>query len=248
MQPRQTEGLSPHERGNPRLRLRDPRRVGTIPARAGEPAGESARAWRRGDYPRTSGGTDTGRRARGPAQGLSPHERGNRASPRANAAGSGTIPARAGEPIRPAGAGRQPGDYPRTSGGTSYIVEWIREVMGLSPHERGNPSSRVHSPGRSRTIPARAGEPWCASSPRARPGDYPRTSGGTASTHRMSDRPTGLSPHERGNRRGARRRGAGGGTIPARAGEPLDGAGGAVDHRGLSPHERGNRTRTGASS
>ena len=210
------EGLSPHGRGNrPAPKGRTVTDGGSIPARAGEP------------LPGSPGPTAP--------RGLSPHGRGNRS--RARPPDSGV--------------------YPRTGGGTSGT--------GLSPHGRGNPSKRPACP-RGRTmagsIPARAGEP--RQRPRAprlsghghpgsiparagepsaieqaipgnipAPGVYPRTGGGTAPL-----RSSMVSPHGRGNLRGALRRGS----IPARAGEPRS-CRDLVGRPGLSPHGRGNRPR-----
>ena len=197
-------GLSPHERGNPlpaALPLREP---GTIPARAGEPRRPRGRGWRRWDYPRTSGGTVGAAAGGANAQGLSPHERGNRRIRRRARSGSGTIPARAGEPSTWTRCRTSTWDYPRTSGGTDLTTLRTLSPRGLSPHERGNPVHGVLHGGLRRVANA----------------DYPRTSGGTLLRRAAGRVVAGLSPHERGNRDGGVPVPGGPGTIPARAGEP----------------------------
>ena len=59
------------------------------------------------------------------------------------------------------------------------------------------------------------------SSPSACHEVYPRPRGGTRPSGRIGRRPRGLSPPTRGNRRRANGVRAGGGSIPAHAGEPL---------------------------
>ena len=115
---------------------------------------------------------------------------------------------------------------------------------GLSPRVRGNLAITPSSTPRTRSIPARAGEPGpvMASFNPARV--YPRACGGTLVPFRLADNPSGLSPRVRGNRcppsfgraRASVYPRACGGTplcIPA-----------APTIIGLSPRVRGNRTAT----
>ena len=53
-------GLSPHGRGNQGERYPGPAKVGSIPARAGEPGLLALKPWTRTVYPRTGGGTRDG--------------------------------------------------------------------------------------------------------------------------------------------------------------------------------------------
>ena len=91
---------------------------------------------------------------------------------------------------------------------------------GLSPRVRGNPrriAARMLCP---RSIPACAGEP-CRPVRPASPGRvYPRVCGGTARLATVTNVNKGLSPRVRGNPFQARYGQAGGGSIPACAGEP----------------------------
>ena len=91
---------------------------------------------------------------------------------------------------------------------------------GLSPRVRGNLGVGRPGSGRRRSIPARAGEPHGRSPLGNRGAVYPRACGGTAVRRLGRGIDLGLSPRVRGNH-GVEQRGAeGGGSIPARAGEP----------------------------
>ena len=131
--------------------------------------------------------------------------------------------------------------YPRTCGGTDWRYFISQNLMGLSPHMRGNPMQQVFDNGMFRSIPAHAGEPASRRSGSRRSGVYP--------------------PHMRGNRRDVDCYQPLDGSIPAHAGEPLafvpaapcrevyprTCGGTAVEsplgtyQTGLSPHMRGNQ-------
>ena len=126
---------------------------------------------------------------------------------------------------------------------------------------RGNPKPSRSSSWSGRSIPAYAGEPTRSPPGRRRRGVYPRVCGGTLPTPPHRAAPPGLSPRMRGNRSLAAAALAGGGSIPAYAGEPCGQAitagsgrvyprvcGGTSpiaslrgDITGLSPRMRGNR-------
>ena len=154
-----TAGLSPRVRGNRIPSLGQRRKWRSIPARAGEPAGNSR--WRRpnGVYPRACGGTASGSGSCRAVMGLSPRVRGNLLSIRGDRYFLRSIPARAGEPHSAYHLCLQRTVYPRACGGTGTVMITWPEDQGLSPRVRGNlPSKQVAS--RSiRSIPARAGEP-----------------------------------------------------------------------------------------
>ena len=92
--------------------------------------------------------------------------------------------------------------------------------MGLSPHVRGNPEAEHQVVPSQRSIPARTGEPTLTALSAFVGAVYPRTYGGTFSHSVHSGCSSGLSPHVRGNRCGARVRSILPGSIPARTGEP----------------------------
>ena len=138
----------------------------------------------------------------------------------------------------------------------------IDEAAGLSPRVRGNPRTAARRGPRGGSIPASAGEPGHVDVDRGHGKVYPRECGGTASFRRAWRHSPGLSPRVRGNRGSRCANVAGGGSIPASAGEPQalikrDGddrvypreCGGTQaptaarrSSQGLSPRVRGNRT------
>ena len=213
-------GLSPRVRGNLLhlggilLRLR------SIPARAGEPPSSPCSSPPPSVYPRACGGTMSSRRSSMSPSGLSPRVRGNpRLPPRAGIR-TGSIPARAGEPV-PRGPGAlQPGVYPRACGGTQHGPPPRWRSSGLSPRVRGNPAWTTAALAVLGSIPARAGEPSMDHRRAGGPRVYPRACGGTISPLHLLRLPWGLSPRVRGNRRLIGSSGNEPGSIPARAGEP----------------------------
>ena len=157
--PARHTGLSPRVRGNQPVRIAIRVMDGSIPARAGEPRGQRRVAVLDMVYPRACGGT---RRTHGRGQqqvGLSPRVRGNRRQAFAGDPSGGSIPARAGEPLRRITNHAQQRVYPRACGGTGISRLVVLPTMGLSPRVRGNPVSSTGSPAASGSIPARAGEP-----------------------------------------------------------------------------------------
>ena len=73
--------------------------------------------------------------------------------------GSGSIPARAGEPFASLIANRLCQVYPRACGGTFYARPLLKPSQGLSPRVRGNLQRNDHHWDYWGSIPARAGEP-----------------------------------------------------------------------------------------
>ena len=211
----------------------------SIPACAREPATSQRPAHSNPVYPRVCGGTNGISSMEESSPGLSPRVRGNLRESGVQQARLRSIPACAGEPLRPRRADDLPRSipacagepfiffrvrqkswvYPRVCGGTYLTGPFLRRAEGLSPRVRGN-----------------------------RTGCRPTTTG------------TGLSPRVRGNQRRPSRRSQWHRSIPACAGEPsgvtstpsrlrvyprvCGGTGTAPHHmaseRGLSPRVRGN--------
>ena len=92
--------------------------------------------------------------------------------------------------------------------------------MGLSPRVRGNRKTFSAYKAPLRSIPARAGEPWCPVFPAAGKTVYPRACGGTDRPAYPKSTFEGLSPRVRGNRAAISPDDVITGSIPARAGEP----------------------------
>ena len=153
------KGLSPRVRGNRYSEVIRMARKGSIPACAGEPPRRPGATPAGRVYPRVCGGTREATRQPQAARGLSPRVRGNPAWWGRTACASGSIPACAGEPVRPGRAYLGVQVYPRVCGGTRSDLEHGGNDSGLSPRVRGNPQSRAPAHRPAGSIPACAGEP-----------------------------------------------------------------------------------------
>ena len=262
---RPSTGLSPRVRGNRTADAAGTLSERSIPACAGEPRYRNPARGPPRVYPRVCGGTGLPMPRALFLKGLSPRVRGNRAIVIPHVARRGSIPACAGEP-----RGRMTREihhevYPRVCGGTVAAIVRRPEVRGLSPRVRGNrnPLSVSHLIGRS--IPACAGEPPCAYRSAQTSQVYPRVCGGTKRCAAITAGARGLSPRVRGNPVLSFRPATPKRSIPACAGEPIDGGGagkgfevyprvcgGTITSRyksgcstGLSPRVRGNPVKPG---
>ena len=192
-------GLSPRVRGN----LQVPEGVvdafRSIPARAGEPTRPFTTSMVRRVYPRACGGTWVVGAVLKMGEGLSPRVRGNLHGQRCGGCGAGSIPARAGEPSKPARHLGHRWVYPRACGGTHGPAGRGRLAGGLSPRVRGNPADTVSRSECRRSIPARAGEPVAQRTSVHQGWVYPRACGGTDYRVSIDRDVAGLSPRVRGN-------------------------------------------------
>ncbi len=214
------EGLSPPTRGNRPNEHREIRRIGSIPAHAGEPRQPRTAESRFGVYPRPRGGTHTEDLEWRTIMGLSPPTRGNRRSESAVVARRRSIPAHAGEPPQREQRPTQREVYPRPRGGTGARPRRRVRGAGLSPPTRGNQSTPATKSPCRRSIPAHAGEPQRKRDGVQQRRVYPRPRGGTPNARRRSPPFEGLSPPTRGNRPLTVARPLSSGSIPAHAGEP----------------------------
>ena len=186
--------------------------------------------------------------------------RGNQLSGLRVGHGHGSIPARAGEPLRIQPITGARGVYPRACGGTILPQHFVFLLQGLSPRVRGNRADHAGPLAALRSIPARAGEPPMVAVTEAINEVYPRACGGTWQSRMGRRLLHGLSPRVRGNPAGDLDLPVVAGSIPARAGEPTSlrwncgvvmvyprACGGtfsagiaALLYYGLSPRVRGN--------
>ena len=233
-------GLSPRVRGSLLRGCRRPRRRGSIPAGAGEPAASApAASWTR-VYPRGCGGASTIRTGRDAKSGLSPRVRGSQAAGQRPRPGAGSIPAGAGEPWTASPARRLAWVYPRGCGGATPLRTRVMRREGLSPRVRGSPArngGRAAGPG---SIPAGAGEPLPACRKPLLRGVYPRGCGGATMICWKRYRIKGLSPRVRGSPGLSAAECGVAGSIPAGAGEPLALIAPSATLAGLSPRVRGS--------
>ncbi len=152
-------GLSPRGRGNRRTSRRRTCWMGSIPAWAGKPADRPALGQHAEVYPRVGGETEYAPPSIVVYTGLSPRGRGNLDVPGQWRIASGSIPAWAGKPPRPAADVPYRAVYPRVGGETEWSPLTCRPQTGLSPRGRGNrlpPCGLAHALG---SIPAWAGKP-----------------------------------------------------------------------------------------
>ncbi len=198
---RNAQGLSPRGRGNLLNAERRRRRIGSIPAWAGEPPGGPEPGLAFAVYPRVGGGTRQAFVAAGGQSGLSPRGRGNRPTGSASPRNRRSIPAWAGEPRLSKDPFYYSAVYPRVGGGTAFGQVIDMHIGGLSPRGRGNPDAKTPGPCRGRSIPAWAGEPRVRIELRSSRRVYPRVGGGTPRTGYRHSPGGGLSPRGRGNRR-----------------------------------------------
>ena len=173
-------GLSPRRRGNLDDHPPIGRRLGSIPAQAGEPPTSVAQQATIKVYPRAGGGTaQLAGHSRG-GSGLSPRRRGNLAGRVFVHPDLRSIPAQAGEPWSFQSKRGAAGVYPRAGGGTSIGLSGAGSLGGLSPRRRGNPPPACLAPFAPRSIPAQAGEPGKLRAKGVKSGVYPRAGGGTS--------------------------------------------------------------------
>ncbi len=131
-------GLSPPARGSHRFCFRHCDSEGSIPARAGEPGQAYLSGCWCGVYPRPRGEALKGQRDENSDLGLSPPARGSRTTPVIVGRYAGSIPARAGEPVRTSHRVTSRQVYPRPRGGAIFNGGLRPEREGLSPPARGS--------------------------------------------------------------------------------------------------------------
>ena len=153
-------------------------------------------------------------------QGLSPRLRGNPPGAPLKPVLMGSIPAPAGEPGPESHHGYTLKVYPRACGGTDVLSLAACSLAGLSPRLRGNLESIRLIGGKSRSIPAPAGEPTAVLAVRPYMTVYPRACGGTMIESSKSLLAEGLSPRLRGNLKANNYGVVNRRSIPAPAGEP----------------------------
>ena len=135
----------------------------------------------------------------------------------------GSIPACAGEPVCPPCSAMLMRVYPRVCGGTPDLCDGKLPAAGLSPRVRGNPGNGKTDTTQNRSIPACAGEPHVGRVAIDVRRVYPRVCGGTKCRHFWTMSASGLSPRVRGNLWRYMPVETWTGSIPACAGNPIDG-------------------------
>ena len=233
-------GRSPRARGSPHPPKGPVFAGGAIPACAGEPGSPGmVTQITRGD-PRVRGGAIPLVQRYGGDRGRSPRARGSQSVRLPPTAGSGAIPACAGEPAPGRHHGRRRGGDPRVRGGAYMTLQTGSTVAGRSPRARGSLVRRADPPERAGAIPACAGEPQTTRFWSQRAWGDPRVRGGAILLLPVPTSATGRSPRARGSRPRPRPGPLRLRAIPACAGEPRR-------SRTTSPSSRGDpRVRGGA--
>ncbi len=214
------DGPSPRVRGSRARRPEQPGRQRSIPACAGEPRVDPHSRLLRPVHPRVCGGASAFRLAAATADGPSPRVRGSRARRPEQPGRQRSIPACAGEPPHGRGCTFSGAVHPRVCGGAGPRRVLAGDQGGPSPRVRGSPGGGLRPFDTPRSIPACAGEPHQAGSPRATARVHPRVCGGAAWHDIANCFGQGPSPRVRGSRRSGARMGCWRRSIPACAGEP----------------------------
>ncbi len=115
---RRGAGLSPRVRGNLDVEQRPHPRRGSIPARAGQPPATPTSSTKSTVYPRACGATGAHGDYIRTMLGLSPRVRGNQRHEASEHTRTGSIPARAGQPLPFPRAAARCSVYPRACGAT----------------------------------------------------------------------------------------------------------------------------------
>ncbi len=137
----------------------------------------------------------------------------------------GSIPAHAGEPLFARVRVGFVRVYPRARGGAKLRIVQGRGRGGLSPRTRGSRVRTVRYSRRGRSIPAHAGEPSSRPALPASTAVYPRARGGASHACRACRSVSGLSPRTRGSHQRPAKWSSTVWSIPAHAGEPVQGRG-----------------------
>ena len=172
------------------------------------------------------------------ATGLSPPTRGIPARRASLYRRAGSIPAYAGDPHPAYLRQLSAWVYPRLRGGSNAIIRHGITAGGLSPPTRGILCYLGFSLIANRSIPAYAGDPFCAAAARAIRTVYPRLRGGSEPRLMAISPPCGLSPPTRGIHLQAHPQVQAFRSIPAYAGDPSRAAAGQA-LAGVYPRLRG---------
>ena len=213
-------GPSPRARGILQQRRAHPRRAGSIPASAGNPASTPGRPGRARVHPRERGESDADVADRAVGAGPSPRARGIPGPGAARERRARSIPASAGNPAALPAAGARPWVHPRERGESQGHRIRGRGGRGPSPRARGIPALAFRIWGGSGSIPASAGNPawrgWSSREVRV----HPRERGESRRSHSGSGADPGPSPRARGIPGRAQAAERQRGSIPASAGNP----------------------------
>ena len=130
----------------------------SIPAQAGETSRFRRLQIRAGVHPRAGGGDNAELIWRSILAGPSPRRRGRLSSSASNSISRGSIPAQAGETIKPTSTSSRWRVHPRAGGGDFAEQDALRDDVGPSPRRRGRQLAFCFLAAGVGSIPAQAGE------------------------------------------------------------------------------------------
>ena len=171
----------------------------SIPACAGQPEHSATAPVRSGVYPRVCGAAVARHTDAEKEIGLSPRVRGSRHTEVVSNAGSGSIPACAGQPSTSSRVISLTGVYPRVCGAAKPSQCRLCRAQGLSPRVRGSLLQKEWDEWQKGSIPACAGQPAPDIATCAPCTVYPRVCGAAVLTGPSQLARCGLSPRVRGS-------------------------------------------------
>ena len=213
-----SRGSSPRMRGTPKCHVTVNRRVGIIPAYAGNTSPLMRRSVGLRDHPRVCGEHTTMATWFMPAPGSSPRMRGTPADGVKDGQIYGIIPAYAGNTVYRADGRPAHRDHPRVCGEHHSTYRIVLLIRGSSPRMRGTLQACFDELDAFGIIPAYAGNTSrnCLRDTFRR--DHPRVCGEHEKTWSFSSFVSGSSPRMRGTRTRGRNPPSCRGIIPAYAG------------------------------
>ena len=196
-------GSSPRMRGTPPVNDGHNRRIGIIPAYAGNTSRRIRSSFVRWDHPRVCGEHTLPARKESSSPGSSPRMRGTQRIHVDFPLAEGIIPAYAGNTLKCATMYTWVRDHPRVCGEHAHRNDNGTNDMGSSPRMRGTHPDIFVCADTKGIIPAYAGntEPPTASQPLNR--DHPRVCGEHPSINGVHPLSGGSSPRMRGTLHGA---------------------------------------------
>ena len=153
------QGPSPLARGSRQSARQRFSPRGSIPARAGQPTPHLPKPDAEGVHPRSRGAAAYDRGQSIGEGGPSPLARGSQDELTAAAADKGSIPARAGQPLKSDRGSTTGRVHPRSRGAATLCSGCASPTRGPSPLARGSPPTTLPRSVSGRSIPARAGQP-----------------------------------------------------------------------------------------
>ena len=213
-------GPSPLTRGSLWGDSMGARRVGSIPAHAGQPSPWPPSSTLARVHPRSRGAASSRSSSRRCSFGPSPLTRGSQRDEDRVVVAGRSIPAHAGQPTHRAAPTPSERVHPRSRGAATRARPIAPNTAGPSPLTRGSRGRRRQGILAAGSIPAHAGQPSSTSTSWCQKGVHPRSRGAAGIVGDDHHASPGPSPLTRGSRTARRGPPSGLRSIPAHAGQP----------------------------